>query len=59
MVGLHGPDTRNDDQATYAADVFSFLTQQKSSKFQQDFVHTGLAFGADVSHQTCKKTVLL
>jgi zinc protease len=56
MMGLHGPDTRNDLKATYAADVFSFLLKQKASKFQQELIDTGLAFGADVSYQTCKYT---
>ena len=56
MMGLHGPDTRNDLKATYAADVFSFLLKQKSSQFQQELIDSGLAFGADVSYQTCKYT---
>jgi zinc protease len=56
MMGLHGPDTRNDVKATYAADVFSFLLKQKSSQFQQELIDSGLAFGADVSYQTCKYT---
>lgn len=56
MMGLHGPDTRNDIKATYAADVFSFLVKQKSSRFQQELIDSGLAFGADVSYQTAKYT---
>lgn len=56
MIGLHGPDTRKDIKATYAADVFSFLLKQKSSQFQQDLIDSGLAFGADVGYQTCKYT---
>ena len=54
MMGLHGPDTRNDLKATYAADVFSFLLKQKSSQFQQELIDSGLAFGADVSYSTLK-----
>jgi zinc protease len=53
-VGYHGPDTRNDLKATYAADVFSFILQQKSSKLQQELIDTGLAFDVGVSYQTCK-----
>jgi zinc protease len=53
-VGYHGPDTRNDLKATYAADVFSFILQQKSSKLQQDLIETGLAFDVGVNYQTCK-----
>lgn len=56
MIGLHGPDTRNDLKATYAADVFSFLLKQKASRFQQELIDSGLAFVADVSYQTCKYT---
>ncbi len=56
MIGLHGPDTRTDIKATYAADVFSFLLKQKSSKFQQDLIDSGLAYAAAVGYQTCKYT---
>ncbi len=54
MIGMHGPDTRNDIPATYAADVFSFILGQKSSKFQKDLIDSGLAFQAAASYQTCK-----
>jgi zinc protease len=56
MSSWHGPDTRNDLQATYAADVFSFILSQKSSKFQQELVDTGLAYYAGISYSTCKYT---
>jgi zinc protease len=52
--GYHGPDTRNDLKATYAADVFSFILSQKSSKLQQDFIDNGYAFDIGVNYQTCK-----
>lgn len=52
----HGPETRNDLKATYAADVFSFIMSQKSSKFHQALVESGLAFYAEVNYQTCKYT---
>ena len=54
MVSMHGPDTRNDIPATYAADVFSFILGQKSSKFQKDMIDSGLAFQVSVSYSTCK-----
>jgi len=54
MRGWIGPDTRNDVKATYAADVFSFILQQKASKFQQEMVDSGLAFFVNISYQTCK-----
>jgi zinc protease len=54
MIGFHGPDTRHDLKATYAADVFSYLLGQKSSRFQQELVDSGLAFGANVNYSTAK-----
>jgi zinc protease len=54
MVGMHGPDTRNDIPATYAADVFSYVLSQKSSKLQKDLIDSGLAFQVQVGYQTCK-----
>lgn len=56
MMGYHGPDTRNDIDATYAADVFSYVLGQASSKLQQDLVNTGLALQVQVGYQTCKFT---
>ncbi len=49
-----GPDTRGDIAATYAADVFSFILSQKSSKLQQDLVDKGLALQVQVSYSTQK-----
>ncbi len=54
VMGLHGPDTRNDIPSTYAADVFSYILGQESSKFHKDFVDAGLAYQVQVSYQTCK-----
>ncbi len=54
MIAMHGPDTRNDVDATYAADVFSFILRQASSKLQQELVDTGLALQVDVSYSTLK-----
>lgn len=56
IKGYHGPDTRNDIKATYAADVFSYILGQTSSKLQQDLVDKGLAYQVQVSYQTCKFT---
>jgi zinc protease len=56
VLGYHGPDTRNDLKATYAADVLSLILSQKSSKFQQELVDNGYAFTASVNYQTCKYT---
>ena len=54
MLSWHGPDTRGDIKATYAADVFSYILSQRSSKFQQDLVDSGLAYQVGVSYQTLK-----
>lgn len=54
MYGYHGPDTRNDIKATYAADVFSYILQQASSKLQQELVDAGLALQVGVSYATLK-----
>lgn len=54
MMAWHGPDTRNDRPATYAADVFSFVLSQNSSKFQKELVDKGLALQAGMSYQTQK-----
>ena len=56
MLGWHGPDTRGDRPATYAADVFSFILSQNSSKFQKELIDKGLAFQANVGYQTLKYT---
>lgn len=56
MLGWHGPDTRGDVKATYAADVFSTIVSQKSSKLQQELVDAGLALSVSLSYQTCKYT---
>ncbi|MFN5705070.1 MAG: insulinase family protein [bacterium] len=54
MTTFHGPDTRNDLKATYAADVFSYILQQKNSKLYKELVETGLAFQVNVGYQTAK-----
>lgn len=54
MLAYHGPDTRGDLKGTYAADVFSYILQQKNAKLQKELVETGLAFQVQVGYQTCK-----
>jgi len=55
-MGFHGPDIRNDKEATYAADVLSLILTQKSSKWQQQLVESGLTYRAGLSYQTCRYT---
>jgi zinc protease len=52
MMAWHGPDTRNDRPSTYAADVFSFILSQNSSKFQKELIDKGLALQVSVGYQT-------
>lgn len=54
MMSFHGPDTRSDLKATYAADVFSYILSQNSSKFSQDMIESGLTQGINVGYQTLK-----
>ncbi|MGI8544311.1 MAG: M16 family metallopeptidase [Aridibacter sp.] len=52
QAGWHGPSIGKDDEATYAADVFSYILGQPDSKFQRALIDTGLAVTADVSYYT-------
>lgn len=54
LISYHGPDTRGDLKSTYAADVFSYILQQKTSKLHKELVESGLAFQVNVGYQTCK-----
>ena len=54
VMAFHGPDTRNDIEATYAADVFSFILSQSSSKFHKDILESGLTVFTSVGYQTLK-----
>lgn len=56
LISWHGPDTRNDIPATYAADVFSFIVNQNGSKMKQALINSGLAQEADVNYYTQKYT---
>ncbi len=52
MIGWHGPSIGKDDEATYAADVFSFILRQPNSRFQQALVDSGLVTGVDLGYYT-------
>lgn len=56
LISWHGPDTRNDVAATYAADVFSFIVNQNGSKMKKALINSGLAQSADVNYYTQKYT---
>lgn len=51
-LGYHGPSTDLDPQATYAADVFSFILRQPDSKFARALIDSSLTTGAAVGYLT-------
>ena len=51
-IGWHGPSIGKDTEATYAADVFSFILTQPNSRFQRALVDTGLVNGAAIGYYT-------
>ncbi|HXD31209.1 MAG TPA: pitrilysin family protein [Pyrinomonadaceae bacterium] len=51
-IGWHGPSIGKDNAATYAADVFSFILRQPSSRFQRNLVDAGLVQAVDLSYYT-------
>jgi zinc protease len=52
LVRWHGPSARKDAQATYAADLFSALVNQRASKPQKHLVDTGLFDAVSMSYRT-------
>jgi zinc protease len=52
MIKWQGPDTRNDPNSTYAADVFSYIMNQNSSKLNKALVQSGLALQVNVNYLT-------
>lgn len=56
QIALHGPSVSRDENATYAADVLSFITGQRNSEFQQELVESGLCVGASLSYYTLDHT---
>jgi len=52
MLEWQGPDTRNDVNATYAADVFSYIVSENSSKFKTAMLQSGLATDVSIGYLT-------
>ncbi|HEY0428071.1 MAG TPA: pitrilysin family protein [Pyrinomonadaceae bacterium] len=52
QIGWHGPSVGKDDEATYAADVFSYIVAQPNSRFQRNLVDSGLVTSADIGYYT-------
>jgi zinc protease len=51
-IGWQGPSIGKDNDATYAADVFSFIIRQPNSRFQRALVDTGLVTAIDLGYYT-------
>ncbi|MFQ5600787.1 MAG: M16 family metallopeptidase [Candidatus Krumholzibacteriia bacterium] len=56
LAAFHGPSVELDRQATYAADVFSFILGQRNSRFYRRLVDSGLCASASLSYQTLRYT---
>ncbi len=56
QVVWHGPSVDDDPEATFAADVLSYILSQPTSKFQKDLVESGLTLNAGVSYYTQRFT---
>lgn len=50
--GWQGPSIGEDNPATYAADVFSFILRQPNSRFQRALVDTGIVNAVGISYLT-------
>jgi zinc protease len=51
-IGWHGPSIGQDNAATYAADVFSFILRQPDSRFQRALVDTGIVTSVNLGYYT-------
>ncbi|MFW6058415.1 MAG: M16 family metallopeptidase, partial [Persicimonas sp.] len=56
QFGWHGPSVDEDPEATYAADVLSFIVGQPTSGFQRRLVDSGLTLGAGMTYSTQRYT---
>ncbi|MBS1577419.1 MAG: insulinase family protein [Bacteroidetes bacterium] len=54
ILRWQGPDMRNDLPATYAADVFSYILNQRMSKLTQALQETGLANDIQINYYSQK-----
>ncbi len=52
MIQWHGPSASKDEAATFAADVYSDVLNQPTSRFQQRLVESGLWQGVVVNYYT-------
>ncbi|MES1197835.1 MAG: pitrilysin family protein [Chitinophagaceae bacterium] len=54
VLRWQGPDMRNDIKATYTADVFSYILNQRMSKLTQALQETGLAADIQINYYSQK-----
>jgi zinc protease len=52
VISWQGPSVSGDPGATYAADVFSTVLQNETSRFYKHLVGSGLAFSVNLSYYT-------
>ncbi len=52
QIGWQGPSIGKDNEATYAADVFSYILSQPDSRFQRKLVDSGLTSAASINYYT-------
>ncbi|MEZ5308261.1 MAG: pitrilysin family protein [Pyrinomonadaceae bacterium] len=52
QIGWQGPSIGKDNDATYAADVFSFILSQPDSKFSKALIDSRLAANVDLTYYT-------
>jgi zinc protease len=56
QIAMHGPSVGKDPKATYAADVFSYILNQRNSKFYKNLVESGLLTSVSIGYYTLDKT---
>ncbi len=52
----HGPKAREDVESTFAADVLTYILEQKNSRFQKSLVDSGIALSASLGYYTLNHT---
>ena len=56
QFSFHGPKAGEDIEGTFAADVLSFILDQKNSQFHKNLVDTGIALQASIGYYTLNHT---
>lgn len=55
-LNWHGPSVASDPDATYAADVLSYILSQPTSRFHKALVDSGITLGAGLGYYTQRYT---